>query len=259
MIANLKYRIIKKVVHNSGVVELGFDAPEIADYGLPGQFVNIQVSEKLPHPFLRRPISIHDITVNGEVCFLIKKVGTGTKMICDSEIGDELSLIGPSGKPFTMPNANCTPVLIAGGIGIAPIYFLLNRLLNEGFEPLLFYGAGTSSEILKKKELISSCKVYFATDDGSFAKQGMVSELLPQHIFENSGEFCFYACGPQPMFKSLAPFMKSHNFPCEISAEENMACGIGACYGCSLKTKDGYKRVCKDGPIFELSDIFEEQ
>ncbi|MBN2542357.1 dihydroorotate dehydrogenase electron transfer subunit [bacterium] len=254
---NNKYPVVDKIEHSDNIFELVFSAPYIADQGLPGEFVNVKVNYNLPHPFLRRPFSLHDVSEDGKVSLLIKVVGAGTRKLQDCSLGDEFELLGPVGKPFTIPDIDCTPVLVAGGIGIAPIYFLLKRLVNEDFDPILFLGAKTSGDIIKKKELISTCNVHFATEDGSFAKEGFVSDLLLKHDFNVNEKYYFYSCGPKPMLKKIGEFAIQNNFECEVSLEENFGCGIGACYGCSILTKDGYKRICRDGPVFNIKDVFE--
>ncbi|PIP18725.1 MAG: dihydroorotate dehydrogenase electron transfer subunit [Candidatus Omnitrophica bacterium CG08_land_8_20_14_0_20_41_16] len=244
------------------------DAPLIAKKSIPGQFVNIKLSDTL-EPFLRRPFSIHRIGSPAKGNFLPKTIeilykiiGQGTEILSGRKKGEYLDIIGPLGNGFdytrTHEHTNTRTILVAGGMGVAPLVFLSEKIKAKAKVALI--GARTKAQVLCEKEFKNSgCDVKIATDDGSAGFKGKVTELLRQVLLTNSRTHeltnYIYACGPKPMLKAVAGIAKKYRVSAQISLEEHMACGIGACLGCVVKTKTGYKRACKDGPVFEAQDI----
>ena len=208
----------------------------------PGEFVEI----KLDNFYLRRPISVCDFSSN-HLDLLYKVLGQGTKDMSSYEKGKKLDVIVNLGNGFDVSTSN-KPLLVAGGIGIAPMFALAKSFNNKGIKPTLIYGAASSSDLVLLDELKKYCELVVCTDDGSLGYKGNVVSYLK----ENNVEFDkYYACGPQVMLKYLSLF----NGNGYVSLEARMGCGFGACTGCSIMTTSGPKRVCKEGPVFEASEV----
>ena len=211
----------------------------------PGQFVNLD----LPGHFLRRPISICNWT--GEaLMLLVKVVGEGTKYLVRSVPGTELDVLSGLGNGFDISKAGEHPVLAGGGIGIAPLYGLAQRMLDSGMNPTIALGFRTAKDVYYLDEFAKlGCRLLVATEDGSMGTKGFVTDCI------KAVPECDYVltCGPLPMLKAVhsLPQLKDGQF----SFEARMGCGFGACMGCTIPTKDGYKRVCKDGPILFKEEI----
>jgi len=211
----------------------------------PGQFVNLD----LPGHFLRRPISI--CTWNDEaLILLVKVVGAGTKDLVRSVPGTELDVLSGLGNGFDMSKAGDHPVLAGGGIGIAPLYGLAQRMLEAGMKPTITLGFRTARDVYYLDEFVKlGCRLLVATEDGSIGTKGFVTDCI------KAVPECDYVltCGPLPMLKAVhsLPQLKGGQF----SFEARMGCGFGACMGCTVPTVDGYKRVCKDGPILYKEEI----
>ena len=208
----------------------------------PGQFINI----KLDGFFLRRPISICDY--NGEsITVIYKTVGDGTEFMSTLTEGEKLDCLVGLGNGYTLNNAE-KPVLIGGGVGVPPLFALAKALINKGVTPEVILGFNSDDEIFLEKEFKAlGCKVNVTTVDGSYGVKGFVTDVLNGLDYDY-----FYTCGPMPMFRAIENTAKTDG---QFSFEERMGCGFGACMGCSCKTKDGYKRICKDGPVLERSEI----
>jgi len=263
------YQIKAKILANAKVRDNYFhcllQAPQVAGSALPGQFVNIKVSSG-PEPLLRRPLSIHRIR-GAEIELFFEVVGEGTRLLSQRKPGERLDIIGPLGNGFNyeLPVTNYQlPILVAGGMGVAPLVFLAEKLaqipMSKSQIPIALIGAKTKSQILCEKEFQKcGCSVKIATDDGSAGFKGYVSDLLKKILQENKRtreqENGIYACGPKPMLKEVAGLAKKYRIPAQLSLEEHMACGIGACLGCAVKTIDGYQRVCQEGPVFAADRI----
>jgi dihydroorotate dehydrogenase electron transfer subunit len=235
-----------------------FSSPRIALGALPGQFVNIKVSE-CRELLLRRPFSIH--RVNGpNIEILYEVLGKGTQILAQKKPGEYLDIIGPLGNGFDALCAkrSTLSILVAGGMGVAPLVFLAERMISHKFSVLI--GAKTKKQILCEKEFQKlGCDVKIATDDGSEGFKGKVTELLKNLLSTIDYRLStIYACGPRPMLKEIANISQKYNIPAQISLEEHMACGIGACLGCVVNTKNGYQRVCKEGPVFAADEILWE-
>ena len=226
----------------------------------PGQFVQIQISDS-HKPLLRRPFSIHKINKDG-FTVIYHIVGKGSKMLSEisvrAPIGSEplLDIIGPLGNGFTV-NKGKIAVLIAGGCGSAPLYCLEEELKKKDIESHLFMGATTQNLLLCGADFTKmGTKLYISTDDGSCGEKCTVSALYSSYIQTLNPEKCvIYTCGPKAMMKAVSEIAEKHNIPCQVTLEEYMACGIGACLGCVVETTTGNKRVCKDGPVFDSKKI----
>ncbi len=230
-------------------------ARKIARTAYPGQFLSIKVSDR-EEPLLRRPFSIH--RVNGQAIEIFYQVvGDGSRLLSAKKPGELLDVIGPLGDGFNLPPATdgFEPVLVAGGMGVAPLLFVAEKL--KSCRPLVFIGAKRKEDLFCLKEFTDlGCQVRVATDDGSRGFKGKVTGLLRQFLSsEESEQAVIYACGPRPMLEAVSSLVREHEVPAEISLEEHMACGIGACLGCVVNTREGYKRVCKEGPVFNADEV----
>jgi dihydroorotate dehydrogenase electron transfer subunit len=234
-----------------------FDAPFIAKRAKPGQFLNIKLSNGLK-PFLRRPFSVHNIS-GSKLEILYEVLGEGTKILAGRKKGEYLDIIGPLGNGFdyqkvSKPSSQKN-ILIAGGIGVAPLFFLSKMIKTRN--KIVLIGARTKKQVLSVKEFKDSgCDVRIATDDGSAGFKGRVTDLL-KFLLPAIGRqsSTIYACGPKLMLKAVSDISHKNNIPAEVSLEEHMSCGIGACLGCVVKTKKGLERVCKEGPVFNAQHL----
>ena len=240
-------------------------APEIVQKAKPGQFVHIQVNRVL-EPLLRRPISIHNIDRDkGTLKLLYQVVGKGTEILSKAVIDQSLSVLGPLGKGFTLPDSGQKVIVVGGGIGIAPLLFLLKELTARSISVEVYLGARSKEFLLALQEINSlgfSPKV--ATEDGSMGYHGKITALMEKDFSDNNnsvGQAMVYACGPKPMLKSLAKLLLIKDFPFEVSLEEHMGCGVGACLSCACKIKASneegylYRHVCVDGPVFDGKEV----
>jgi len=257
----LKAKILAQVKIKDNYWHCEFSAPQIAKKALPGQFINIRVSDKC-EPLLRRPISIHRIN-GGRVNIFYEVVGIATEILAQKKTGESLDIIGPLGNGFKYEGVK-EQIIVAGGMGVAPLIFLAEKLAKRKVQSTkagktkVLIGAKTKSQILCEKEFKKlDCDVKIATDDGSQGFKGRVTDLLKNllPITNYQLPITVYACGPRPMLKEVSCISKKHNIPAQISLEEHMACGIGACFGCSVNTTEGFKRVCKEGPVFGADEI----
>ena len=220
---------------------------------LPGQFAELRVDGS-PTTFLRRPISVNFVDVKrNEVWFLIQLVGDGTRRLSTLKSGDVLNAVLPLGNSFSLPEKNEKVLLIGGGVGTAPMLFLGSYLRNAGFVPHFLLGARSSRDILQKEQFEALGIVDVTTEDGSCGEKGYVT----QHSILNKVRFeQIYTCGPKPMMVAVAKYAKSNQIECEVSLENTMACGIGACLCCVEKTKDEHHVcVCTEGPVFNIENL----
>ena len=211
----------------------------------PGQFINI----KLDGLFLRRPISVHDAG-EGFVTIIYKVVGRGTEQMRDMVPGKELDVLSGLGNGYDTSCSGSAPLLIGGGVGVPPLYLLAKKLVAEGKKPAVVLGFNKESEIFCAEDFRAlGLDVTIATADGSRGVKGFVTDALPEKY-----EY-FYTCGPEPMLRAVYKKTVSDG---QLSFEERMGCGFGACMGCSCKTITGYKRICKDGPVMRKGEILWE-
>lgn len=224
----------------------------------PGNFFMISVESGLD-PLLKRPFSIHRSTKNG-LQILYRVVGKGTTILSNKKPGDLLDMIGPLGNTFPVNNKQKN-ILVAGGLGIAPIFGLADYIVNSPApeQPLLFYGVRTAKEVLCKKNLRAiGIRPVISTDDGTTGKKGNIVKALEKFIISGSvnvNEYTIYACGPVPMLKALSALTNKLGIKGYAALEQNMACGIGTCLGCVVHTTNGLRRVCKEGPVFPMEEI----
>ena len=208
----------------------------------PGQFVNIQLTGK----FLRRPISVCDYDET-TLTIIYKVVGAGTEQMSAMKPGEMLDILTGLGNGYDLSLAGDRPVLLGGGVGVPPMYNLAKKLIAMGKEVSVILGFNTASEIFYEQEFKAlGCKTYVTTVDGSYGKKGFVTDALPENYTY------FYTCGPEPMLKAV---YRATTTSGQMSFEERMGCGFGACMGCSCKTLTGYKRICKDGPVMKKEEI----
>ena len=201
-----------------------------------GQFVNIQLSGK----FLRRPISVCDYDET-TLTIVYKVVGKGTEAMSGMSAGQKLDILTGLGNGYDLTLSGEYPVLLGGGVGVPPMYNLAKKLITEGKKVFVILGFNTKSEIFYENEFKAlGCDVTVATVDGSYGKKGFVTDALPENYTY------FYTCGPEPMLKAVYRATATSG---QMSFEERMGCGFGACMGCSCKTLTGYKRICKVGPV----------
>ena len=210
----------------------------------PGQFVEIA----LPGKFLRRPISVNDWDADS-LSLIYKVVGQGTEQMAQLPVGTKLDMLTGLGNGYNTARSGDKPVLVGGGVGVPPLYALCKKLLAQGKHPSVVLGFNKESEIFLKEEFEAlGVPVSIATADGSVGTKGFVTDVLRGLDYSY-----FYACGPMPMFRAMEQVVKTSG---EYSFEERMGCGFGACMGCSIQTKSGAKRVCKDGPVFIREEVF---
>ena len=212
----------------------------------PGQFVNI----KLDGLFLRRPISVCDYD---EYTFTIiyKVVGKGTEQMSRMGAGESLDILTGLGNGYDLTLSGEKPVLLGGGVGVPPMYNLAKKLVAQGKKVSVILGFNTKTEVFYEEEFKKlGCDVTVTTVDGSYGTQGFVTTAMAQMDYTY-----FYTCGPEPMLKAV---YKTSTTSGQMSFEERMGCGFGACMGCSCKTLTGYKRICKDGPVMKKEEILWE-
>ncbi len=220
---------------------------------LPGQFAEIRVDGS-PSTFLRRPISINYVDRSrNEVWFLIQLVGDGTRRLAEATKGDIINIVLPLGNGFTMPQTPSDKLLlVGGGVGTAPMLYLGEQLAKNGSKPTFLLGARTDKDLLQLDDFASYGEVYTTTEDGSYGEKGYVT----QHSILNKVKFeQIYTCGPKPMMMAVAKYAKSNNINCEVSLENMMACGVGACLCCVENTDEGHLCVCKEGPVFNINKL----
>ncbi len=217
--------------------------PEI----LPGQFVQVRVDGS-PTTYLRRPISIHDVdSKQNEITLLVQQVGEGTRHLAAAEIGDFINMVLPLGNGFTMPEIGERCLLVGGGIGIAPLFYFAKVLNERGVRPTLLLGGKTESDLLRLADYQRLGETFVTTENGLLGEKGFVT----QHSVWQKQQFDkIYVCGPKPMMKAVATLAAEKNVWCEVSLENLMACGLGACLCCVEDTVDGHVCVCKEGPVF---------
>ncbi|MFC1861921.1 dihydroorotate dehydrogenase electron transfer subunit [Chloroflexota bacterium] len=223
--------------------------PEIAREAKPGQFVMVSCGEECVLP---RPFSIHQVNDNDlAIFFAVWENGRGTNWLSLRKAGDNIELFGPLGNGFSIHPASKGLLLLAGGIGIAPLCFLARQALSRGCSVTLLYG--TRTEYRYPENLLPpGIKLVAATEDGTIGHKGLVNDLIPEHIDRADQVF---ACGPVSMYRDMFKKQGLKGKKVQISLEVRMGCGRGVCYGCTVKTKSGLKKVCEDGPVFDLSDL----
>ena len=225
--------------------------PEIAREAKPGQFVTIKCGGAL----LPRPFSVHWVQGdNIAILFSVWEGGRGTTWLAGRKAKDTIEIMGPSGNSFSVLRGTKNLLLVAGGIGVAPLVFVAQEAARSNFQVTLLAGAASSGQIYPENLLPPGINMVTATEDGSAGKKGRVTDLIPKYIDWADQVF---SCGPMPMYKDMcrqsSTLLKGK--PTQVSLEVVMGCGRGICYGCTVKTKHGLKEVCTNGPVFELNDV----
>lgn len=236
------------------IFELALRAPAIAAAAQPGQFIHLRVCAGLD-PFLRRPLSIG--WVHGEtIGVLYRVVGHGTEVLSRAVIGDHLDTLGPLGHPFAL-HPERPALLVAGGLGIAVMPLLARRLADAGCTDLrLLCGVRTAAQLVWTDRLkAAGAEIHIATDDGSAGHHGPCTALLPAMLASCARPPAVYACGPEPMFRAVLREVTDPAIPIQLSYEQRMGCGFGACMACAVETRAGYVRACCEGPVLS-GDLF---
>ncbi len=218
----------------------------------PGQFVQVKVDGS-PETFLRRPFSIHDVDYrNNSIRLLIQIAGKGTEALSRLQTGDLLNIIYPLGNSFVMPETGEKILLVGGGCGVAPLLFLGKYLKANGYEPDLLLGFRNHDRIIELEEYLEIGNVFLTTEDGSRGEKGFVTghSVLAEKKYDR---IC--CCGPEPMMRAVAAYCNTNAINCEVSLENLMGCGIGACLCCIVKTNGGNLCSCIDGPVFNISQL----
>ena len=229
----------------------------IAEAAKPGQFLNIRGRDSMD-VLLRHPMSILRAG-KGNLEILFKVVGKGTDQLSRYRTGEQMDIIGPLGNGFDLGGVDRKSVLVAGGTGVASLFFLAEELARRKKEMIVLLGARTGKELLCAGDLRKFTEVKIATEDGSKGMRGMVTGLLEQEI---SGCGSVFSCGPRPMLKKVAEVSRKNHVSCQVSLEELMGCGVGACLSCACKVKSNggfeYQRVCAEGPVFNAGELIWE-
>lgn len=245
--------ILRREEYGSGLFALTLRAPDIASLAQPGQFIHIACGEG---NLLRRPVSICD--VQGEELKIVFQVkGEGTRWLSRRPEGHSLDVLGPLGHGFDLTALGARPVMIGGGIGVPPMLYAMKKAAAAGAEPTAILGFRTRDAVILEQDFEQTGLTHICTDDGSYGVPGLVSDELSMHLDSFTG-VC--ACGPKPMLRAIAALAAEAGLPCQVSMEERMGCGIGACLvcACALKDADGethYGHVCKDGPVFDAKEV----
>ncbi len=244
-----------------GYYRLVLRAPDAARSALPGQFVMLRVSEYLD-PFLARPLGISSLPSKSTVELVYRVAGRGTSLLTQMEPGSSLAMLGPLGRGFPAPEKGATPVLVAGGSGFPPLHFFASRLRRSGRPFPLLIGARDRAGLPPQPVLASfrkfGARISVATEDGSAGVKCMVTTILDDYLAKcgPAASPVLYACGPRAMLAVVSRVARDRSLPCFVSMEERMACGVGACMGCSVRSgTGGFKRTCTEGPVFEAGEL----
>jgi dihydroorotate dehydrogenase electron transfer subunit len=262
-------------------IPIGQDAPDCRKITLeipslltpqPGQFVHILV-EKNSSLLLRRPFSIYDYRckkISTEIDILFAVVGKGTRILAEKSPDDMVGFLGPLGKGFGINNTAKTILLVAGGVGIAPLYLLSKgyNSMNTSQKLILLFGAKSKAKLYGLRNFKKlGLSINIATEDGSIGKKGLVTELLEEHLRKLDPDTLkniqLYCCGPDAMIEKIVKMVLDFNLSCEVSLEKRMACGLGACGGCVTKVFDNrntfrYSRICIEGPVYNTTQLYYE-
>lgn len=254
-------KLVKKEQLKLDIFKFSVEAPEIVKDAKQGHFIEIRVTEGT-EPFLRRPISIYNIEKEKEILeFIFQVKGKGTEILSKKTEGDLIDIVGPLGYGTFKYDNYQNIAVIGGGIGVFPLYELSKNAKNDGKNVNIYLGFRNKDFVVLENEFKSvSDKLVITTDDGTYAEKGFAIDFLKQDV-EMGKIDCIYACGPLPMLKAVRNYAIEKNIPCQISLEEKMACGMGVCLGCAVKTAKSsqdnpeYWHVCKAGPVFEAKEV----
>ncbi len=252
-----KCLIIKNIPITKDIYKISFKSPDIALNSSPGQFLQLRITENLD-PFLRRPFSISRVDKKrGIIDILYKVIGRGTELMTHSKNNNLIDVVGPLGNSFDIEGDFQKALIVAGGIGCAPVFYLIDELIEKNKNIKLIFGSKTRKQLIDFNEYGNKIDVSICTEDGSCGTKGLVTDIILKEIPDSSGSVQGFACGPNPMYKVIQDlFSVSKSIPWQVSMESRMACGTGVCQGCAIKMKtNGYKLVCSQGPVFNLKDI----
>lgn len=236
-----------------GVFAVRLFADKIAAAAKPGQFIEVRCGSDRDF-ILRRPFAVHAVSGQAiEILFDVK--GKGTRALARSQPHDVFDVIGPLGRGFSLPSDVKRAVLVSGGMGIASLMMLADELGSMHVRIYFALGAKTKSQLLNIVEIKRLAReVVVATDDGSYGERGAITELVPALVHQAKPDI-IYGCGPRPMLSQLARVTRPYEVPCEVSLEALMACGVGACLSCAIRTQSGVARVCAEGPVFAAEEV----
>lgn len=250
-ILDLTVNSVEALSNKHVLIKLTYDKP--LPEMLPGQFVEVRVDNS-PSTFLRRPISINNVDYDrNELWLLVAAVGDGTRQLQKLQKGDRLNCMLPLGNSFTMPTDSTQKVLlVGGGVGVAPLLYFGKRIKAMGGEPTFLLGARSAKDVLERELFEQVGRVFITTEDGSEGEKGFVTNhsVLAQEHFDRIS-----TCGPKPMMMAVARYAFKNDIECEVSLENKMACGVGACLCCVEKTVEGNKCVCKEGPVMNIKKL----
>ena len=251
--------VIEQAVLSGDVLRLTLEASKLAVSARPGQFAMLGCGSGLD-PFLRRPLSIHRIHREqggpGAVSFLYRVRGRGTECLASRRQGETVSLLGPLGRGFRYEGNSRRALLVGAGIGVAPLLFLAETLMGLNWTMTILIGARNRKDILCRSGFERYGRVLVSTDNGSAGHRGSVVDLL-RNVVEKQSYEQIYACGPQPVLKAVQQLGAEKGLPAQLSLEERMACGLGACMGCVCQGAESSPmvRVCAEGPVFDASEV----
>ena len=255
MYKSTTYRVIEKSAISAGIYSYRISCPEVAQLAKAGQFVHIKVDGFT----LRRPISICEIDADsksgGTLRIVFEVRGQGTRKLADINVGDNIDMIAPLGNGFSLPaeiHSNRRVIVVGGGIGVPPLLAIAKVAKTNATAILGF--RGYDKVILTDDFACTNAHVITCTDDGSVGFHGQVTAPLASELSKGDVDKV-YSCGPMPMLRAVIAECEKANVPCEVSLEERMGCGVGACVVCACATKSGMKRVCKDGPVFDSREV----
>lgn len=270
-----KAMVLSNVEVSPAYFRMRMTAPPSVTQSSAGQFVMVKVNPAID-PLLRRPFGIFDLgtfdtefTDCGKQSYLeilYKVVGKGTAMLSTLHQGDHLDILGPLGKGFMSGNPDGEKLLVGGGVGLAPLYYLAKEMVKDDLKVNLFAGGRNKEDVLCITEFERlGVETYVATDDGTLGARGLVTEVFEEQLAKVKSGATIFACGPYPMLRAVALLAEKYMVPCQVSLEAYMACGVGACLGCVVKGKKhtdatpDYRCVCKDGPVFDSTDLLWSQ
>lgn len=250
VLVDLTIKEVKQVNDNCVLLVMGCDKPLPETF--PGQFAELRI-DSTPSVLLRRPISVHSFDAEkNEVGFLVQLVGDGTRWLGSLKVGDKVNTLMPLGNGFTLPeSAGKRYLLVGGGVGSAPLYYLAQELKARGCDFTILIGARSAKDLYLREAYETLGRVEYTTEDATLGEKGYVTN---HSVLGEKFDFIF-TCGPKPMMLSVAKYARESGIGCEVSLENKMACGLGACLCCVEDTKEGHKCVCTDGPVFSIDEL----
>ena len=248
-------KVIGQWVLNANTRQIDLIAPQIAAEAVPGQFVNVQVSNRTV-PLLRRPLGVAGVDKKqGVVRLIYRIIGEATRILADVCSGDVISVVGPLGHGFDRSAKH--PLLVGGGTGLAPLLYLAESMVDEGIKPDVLMGGRTADDLFWKDIYVDLVeRMGLTTDDGSLGTPGTVMAELPLMLRRLHYD-CVYVCGPVPMMKAVSAAVLEKGIKCQVSLEKYMGCGLGACLSCSCQGVGKRLKVCQDGPVFWAEEVAE--